>query len=104
MPSYPVWRNRPGLTFEWDEGKAELNLKQHGVSFEEAGTVFGDPLSCTIPDPLHSQEEDRFVIIGESHERRLIVVVFTDRDETIRIITARCATRRERKNYEEGID
>ena len=81
-----------------------LNLKQHGVSFEEAGTVFGDPLSNTISDPLHSQEEARFVILGESHERRLIVVVFTDRGATIRIITARCATRRERKNYEEGVE
>jgi uncharacterized DUF497 family protein len=93
-----------GLTFEWDEDKAEQNLKLHSVSFEEAGTVFGDPLSCTISAPLHSQEEDGFVIIGESHERRLIVVVFTDRGETIRIITARYATRRERKNYEEGIE
>lgn len=91
-----------GLTFEWDENKARRNLKKHGVSFEEAGTVFGDPLSCTIADPLHSEEEDRFVILGESHRRRVLVVVFTERGDHIRIISARRASRRERKTYEEG--
>ncbi len=74
-----------GLTFEWDENKAKQNLKKHSVSFEEAGTVFGDPLSRTIADPLHSQDEDRFVTLGESHGRRLLVVVFTERGEKIRI-------------------
>ena len=93
-----------GLTFEWDENKAERNLKKHGVSFEEASTVFRDPLSRTIGDPLHSDEEDRFVILGESHRRRLVVVVFTERGENIRIISARPAGRRERKDYEEGIE
>jgi len=90
------------LTFEWDENKARQNLKKHGVSFEEAATVFGDSLSRTISDPLHSEDEDRFVILGQSHER-LVVVVFTERGENIRIISARRASRRERKDYEQGI-
>lgn len=90
------------LSFEWDEQKAKGNKKKHGVSFEEASTVFADPLSRTIPDPIHSEEEDRFVILGESNRRRLLVVSFTDRGENIRIISARTATHRERKNYEEG--
>ena len=93
-----------GLTFEWDENKASRNLTKHGVSFEEACTVFGDPLSRTIADPLHSEDEDRFVILGESHRRRLVVVVFTQRLENIRVISARRATRRERKDYEEEIE
>ena len=93
-----------GLTFEWDESKARGNRKKHGVSFEEASTAFSDPLSRTISDPLHSQEEDRFVMLGESHQNRLLVVVFTERGDNIRIISARCASRRERKNYEEGIE
>lgn len=91
-----------GLEFGWDEKKARTNRRKHGVSFEEASTVFGDPLARTIHDPLHSGEEDRFVILGESHRRRLLVVVFTDRGRTIRIITARVANRRERKDHEEG--
>src|SRR5438034_7359942 len=90
------------FAFEWDEKKARQNRKKHGVSFEEASTVFGDPLSRTIPDPLHSEEEDRFVILGESLRRRPLVVVFTERAENIRIISARPATRRERKDYEEN--
>lgn len=93
-----------GLTFEWDENKAHGNLKKHGVSFEEASTVFGDPLSQTIADPLHSEDEDRFVTLGESHRHRLLVVVFTERGENVRIISARRATRRERKDYEEGVE
>jgi uncharacterized DUF497 family protein len=91
-----------GLIFEWDEEKARKNLKKHGVSFEEASTILGDPLSLTIYDPLHSEEEDRFVTLGESDKSRLLVVVFTDRDSRIRIISARVATRRERKDYEKG--
>lgn len=71
------------------------------MSFEEASTVFGDPLARTIPDPLHSAEEDRFVQLGKSQRRRLVVVVFTERGDKIRII-ARVATRGERKDYEEG--
>ena len=90
------------LKFEWDANKARENIKKHGVSFEEASTVFGDLLALTIYDPLHSEEEDRFVTLGESEKRRLIVVSFTDRDDRIRIISARVATRRERKDYEKG--
>jgi uncharacterized DUF497 family protein len=90
------------LEFEWDPDKAKRNIKKHGVSFEEAMTVFADPLSLTIHDPDHSDEEDRYVILGESSRRRLLVVVFTDREDSIRIITASVATRQERKNYEEG--
>ena len=90
------------LEFEWDEDKAKTNLKKHRVSFEEASSVFGDPLALTIPDPLHSEEEDRFVTLGESHRHRLLVVVSTDRGNKIRIISARVATRRERKDYEKG--
>ncbi len=91
-----------GLAFEWDDGKARLNVRKHGVSFEEASTVFADPLTLTIYDPLHSDEEDRYVALGESRPGRLLVVVFTDRQERIRIISARVATRRERKDYEKG--
>jgi uncharacterized DUF497 family protein len=90
------------LAFEWDEDKAKQNVKKHGVWFEEASTVFGDPLARTIHDPLHSGEEDGFVQLGESHRRRHLVVVFTERGAKIRIISARVATRRERKDYEEG--
>jgi uncharacterized DUF497 family protein len=75
------------LEFEWDDDKARKNFKQHGVSFEEASTVFGDPLAITIPDPLHSEVEDRFITLGESHGRRLVVVVSTDRGDRIRIIS-----------------
>jgi uncharacterized DUF497 family protein len=90
------------LTFEWDGNKAKRNFKKHGISFEEASTVFGDPRARTIHDPLHSEEEDRFVNLGESQRRRLLVVVFTERGGKIRIISARVATRLERDNYEEG--
>ena len=90
------------LLFEWDRAKASRNIRKHRVSFEEAATVFGDPLSRTIEDPQHSAQEERFVTIGGSNQRRLLVVVHTDRGDTIRIISARTATRRERKSYEEG--
>jgi uncharacterized DUF497 family protein len=92
------------LTVEWDAQKAGQNLKKHGVSFEEASTVFADLLSLTIPDPLHSEDETRFVTTGQSHRRRQLVVVYTQRGERIRIISARGATPRERKKYEEGIE
>ena len=90
------------LEFEWDADKDKKNRKKHGVSFDEASTVFGDPHARTIHDPVHSDEEDRFITLGESHRRRLLVVVFTDRGDKIRIISARVATRRERSDYEEG--
>ena len=92
-----------GLEFEWDDRKARTNLKKHGVSFVEASSVFGDPLAVTIPDPLHSEEEDRFITLGESGRGRLLVVVFTDRGEKIRIISARPATRRERQSHEQNV-
>ena len=88
--------------FEWDDVKASENLKKHGVAFSEASTVFADPLSRTIPDPLHSDEEGRFVILGESTLQHKLLVVHTYRGETIRIISARPATTRERKDYERG--
>ena len=91
-----------GIFFEWDEDKASQNLQKHGVSFEEAATVFGDTLSLTIEDPLHSMEEQRFVTIGLSLRHRILVLVHTDRGDNVRIISARAATRRERKGYEEG--
>jgi uncharacterized DUF497 family protein len=91
------------LTFEWDEEKAETNLRQHGVSFDEARTVFGDPLSLTKSDPLHSQTEDRFVDIGRSTSDRLLVVSYTERGSNIRLTSSRRATAAERKVYEEGV-
>ena len=90
------------LEFEWDTRKAKGNRQKHGVSFEEASTVFSDSLATTIDDPVHSEDEDRFIILGESSRRRLLVVSFTERETRIRIISARVATRRERKDYEEG--
>jgi uncharacterized protein len=89
------------LEFEWDPAKAELNLKEHGISFDEATTVFRDTLSITISDPDHSDSEDRFIDIGMSHRTQLLVVSYTERQDKIRIISARRATRAERKNYEE---
>jgi uncharacterized protein len=90
-----------GFVFEWDDKKASLNLAKHGVSFDEACTVFGDPLAITIDDPLHSEDEERFVTLGYSHRGRLLVIIFVERRENIRIISARLATRHERKDYEE---
>jgi uncharacterized DUF497 family protein len=90
------------MEFEWDDAKADANLRKHGVSFDEAGTVFGDPLAITYFDPAHSDEEDRFLTIGTSQEGRIIILSHTDRGERIRIISAREATRGERKGYEDG--
>ena len=93
-----------GLHFEWDAQKAAINKKKHGVSFEEASTVFGDPLSVTIDDPLHSVGEERFVIIGRSYKQRTLVVVHAERGNNIRIISARLATSPEKRTYEENND
>ena len=90
------------LLFEWDLEKARQNVRKHRVSFEEAATVFGDPLSLTIDDPAHSVEEDRFVTLGLSVNRRLLVVVHAERGDTLRIISARRATARERRAYEQA--
>jgi uncharacterized DUF497 family protein len=89
------------LQFTWDPQKAASNLRKHKVGFPEAATAFADPLSLTIPDPDHSVGEERFVLIGQSKRRRLVVVAHVERGNLIRIISARLATRRERKTYEE---
>ncbi|MBK7582627.1 MAG: BrnT family toxin [Myxococcales bacterium] len=90
------------MQFEWDDAKAAANFEKHGVSFEEASTAFGDPLSVTIGDPSHSIEEHRFVLIGVTFSGNLVVVVHAERDENTRLISARLATRRERHDYEAG--
>ena len=91
-----------GLIFEWDHTKASRNIVKHKVSFEEATTIFGDPYLSAIHDPAHSfGDADRFVAIGLSHRGRLVVVVHEERVDTIRIITARTATKNEIKIYEE---
>ena len=90
------------LRFEWDSRKAILNKRKHQLTFEEASTIFGDPLSITIPDPAYSIGEDRFITIGTSANNKLIVVVHTDHNGIIRIISARKATAGERRQYEQG--
>ncbi|MEI8013658.1 MAG: BrnT family toxin [Nitrospira sp.] len=90
------------MKFSWDPKKAAANLKKHGVSFEEASTVFHDTLSVTGSDPDHSGEEQRFVSFGNSSEDRLLVVAHTDEGQTMRMISARLVTRQERRIYEEG--
>ena len=89
------------LEFEWDPAKATANQQKHGVSFEEAATAFADPLSLTIADPDHSAREARFLLLGRSHADRLLIVGHTARGDRIRLITARLATRPERRAYEE---
>jgi len=99
------------LEFEWDPAKAAANVAKHGVSFDEASAVFADPLSSTFPDPRHSLGEERLVIFGMSSRGRVLAVMYIERQDpgaaggeakVIRIISARVATRRERKAYEEG--
>ncbi len=89
------------LTFEWHEKKAAANLKKHKVSFEEAKTVFDDPLSITISDPDHSIDEERYIDVGMSSEGRLLVVTYTERFPNIRLISCRKATNLERRQYEQ---
>jgi hypothetical protein len=88
------------VQFEWDREKAAQNLRKHGVSFDEACTVFGDPLAATIEDPQHSIREQRFITIGRSALGRLVVVVHAERGDRARLISARRATPRERRTYE----
>ncbi len=88
------------LSFEWDPVKARSNLQKHGITFDEASTVFADPLSITINDPLHSENEERYALIGASHKYRILIVVHTERGDNIRIISARKATKNERSFYE----
>ena len=90
------------MRFEWNARKAASNLRKHGVSFDEASSVFFDPLSATGDDPDHSRDESRFVTFGMSSAGNLLVVAHALNDEVIRIITARHATRAERQLYEEG--
>jgi uncharacterized DUF497 family protein len=89
------------LEFEWDPRKAAANLAKHKVSFEEAATVFGDPLGRIVADPRHSALEERLVLLGISKERRLLAVMYIERAESVRIISARRATRPEKRDYEE---
>jgi len=89
------------VTFEWDLTKAAQNRRKHGVSFHEAATVFGDPLSMTYQDPDHTVEEQRFITVGTSNGGRLLMVAHADRSERIRIISARKTTKRERSQYEQ---
>ena len=91
-----------GLQFEWDEKKAQSNLRKHGISFEEATTAFGDTLSITIDDPLHSQDEDRLILIGLSEALKTLVVVHVEKRDTVRIISARKASKNEKQFYEEN--
>ena len=90
------------MKFEWNEQKAAANVRKHDVTFHEAATVFGDPLAVTFADPDHSSEEQRYLTFGMSRFGRMLVVSHLDREEAVRIISARPATRRERKIYEEG--
>ena len=90
------------MELEWDPVKARKNLRKHGVGFGEAATVFADPLEVTIPDPEHSEGEARFLSVGLSANARLLVVAYTERDGTIRIIHARVAAPKERRAYESG--
>lgn len=91
------------IRFEWDPRKAEANLAKHDVSFEEALTVFADPLARIFPDDEHSSDEFREIIIGNSAAQHLILVNFIETEERVRIISARKATRREREDYEENV-
>ena len=90
------------MEFEWDENKALRNLSKHGVSFEEAKTVFNDPLYIDFYDPDHSDDEERYLIVGQSRQGRLLIVSYAERRDSIRLISAREVTRAEREVYEEG--
>jgi uncharacterized DUF497 family protein len=90
------------LEFTWSAEKAASNLRKHGVSFEEAATAFGDPLSLTVGDPEHSHDETRFVLVGQTFGGKLVVVVHSETERGIRIISAREATRKERRDYEQS--
>ena len=90
------------MEFEWDQAKAAANLANHGVSFEEAKTVFDDRLYVDFYDPKHSLNEHRYIIIGQSNQRRVLIVSYTERNDAIRLINARELTRGERRDYEKG--
>lgn len=90
------------MEFEWDQSKAIANLKKHGISFEEAKTVFDNPLAVIFDDEAHSIDERREIIIGHSQQNRFLLIAFTERSSRIRIISARIATRKEREDYEQN--
>lgn len=90
------------MKFEWNQSKAVSNLKKHGVSFEEAKTVFDNPLAVIFDDEAHSVDEQREIIIGHSRQNRLLLIAFTARSGNVRIISARLATRNEREDYEQN--
>ncbi len=90
------------MEFEWDLSKAAANLKKHGISFEEAKTVFDNPLAVIFDDEAHSKDEQREIIIGHSQQNRLLLIAFTERSGNVRIISARIATRKEREDYEQN--
>ena len=91
------------MEFIWNHSKAASNLRRHGISFHEAATVFSDPLSKTVYDPDHSVEENRYITVGISHCGRILMVAHSEQNDHIRLISARELTRRERRQYEEGI-
>lgn len=91
------------MEFDWDQGKAASNAAKHGVSFEEAQTVFADPLFIDFYDPDHSDDEARYLIVGRSQAGRLLIVSYTERDGKTRLISARPTTRQEQRTYEEGL-
>jgi uncharacterized DUF497 family protein len=86
--------------FEWNADKARINLKKHGVSFDEGATIFNDPMIATMPDSTHSEQEPRFIAIGMSANGRLLVVVFTERGDETRLVSCRKATKTETESYE----
>ena len=89
------------MKLEWDENKAAVNLSKHGISFDEAKTVFDDSLYVDFYDPDHSYDEHRYIIVGESKRGRLLIVLYTERDNAIRLISARKVTQREREAHEQ---
>ncbi len=98
---FGVARVRVGYLFEWDPEKAESNAQKHGITFEEASTAFGDPLGLLMRDPDHSFDEERYLLLGMSSQQTLVVVSFAERPPHTRLISARRATARERRQYEE---
>jgi uncharacterized protein len=92
------------MTVEWDPEKAAANLRKHGVSFEEAATVLGDPLTVTLPDPDHSRQEQRYLLLGRSSSGRPLIVSHSDEGERVRIISARVMTPKERRSYERSLE
>lgn len=90
------------MKFEWDQNKASFNISKHGISFDEAKSVFDDPLYIDFFDPDHSIDEHRYIILGRSLNKRLLLVAYTEREDIIRIISARETSRKERRDYEEG--